>query len=728
MRVRWVVLVSLAALSGVLAAEDGLSGLPPELAGQAVPQVLTPARLQQAQVDVAASVTVIDREMIAALGVRDIPELLRLVPGMMVTRTSGHEYSVNYHGTNLRDIRRLQVLVDGMSVYQPGLARILWSDLALAVDDVERIEVTRGPDAAAYGANSFSGVINIITTHPQDSTGNMVRVAAGNRGTADGGGRVVAHTPDSDYRLSVSRKADTGHDVLRDGVSDYRDSRDVRTFSWRSEYRPSDVDRLEVLAGAADTAKEEVAETYDIFSRYEEDPLVEIKNMHLLGRWSREVSPRHAVQVQAYFQETDTRYRWRSCLDPILLSSELAALEAINQDYAVDLLGVAASGDMAVIGAYIESLPPEAQALAMATVNRYLQFAGAGYTEACGSVNLDFRESRVDLEVQDTLRLSDAFRLVSGFSYRRDSGSSESYVGGPENAELWRLFGHAEYRVLEPLMVNVGAMLEEDSISGTQFSPRLGLNWRLADQQSLRLVGSRAVRNQDIYEEYADTSITFRDLAPAWPDDGGTTRRFFLTQQAPGDLQPEEITAWEIGWFGYFPRWRAEADVRWFREEQRNLISDPANFFEFEADNDAWVNLTGIEWQLRRGFAPGSWVWASYAYIDNDNFSPRVIEGKFTARHSGSLAVAHRFAGQWAASAGWYINRYQNPIYGGGKIVGWHHAERIDLRVSRGFPLGGASLELSANLQYDPDGKPEIFIDNRYNERLYGYLGLQLTF
>lgn len=715
----WIPFALLGMCSTVMAT-DALPDLPPELAGTPVPEVLTPARLQQAQVDVAASVTVIDRAMIAAIGARDIPEILRLVPGMMVTKTSGHEWSVSYHGTNLRDIRRMQVLVDGMSVYQSGLARILWSDLALSVDDVERIEVTRGPDSAAYGANAFSAVINIITTHPQDSTGNSVRVSAGGRGTSDGAGRVVAHTADSDYRLSVSRKSDTGFDVLRDDVSAHRDSRDIRTFNWRSEYRPSDADRIEVLFGAADSLKEEVAETHGVFTRFEAEPLLETDNLHLLGRWSRELSPDHVVQLQGYTQYTGTSYNWRSCLHPILLSDELAALARIDQDYAEGLLG--AADPMAYIAGLPESARPAATAVAM-------RFAAVGPTaEACGNVDLDFRESRLDIEVQDTLRVNDDLRVVSGLSYRRDSGSSESYIGGAESTEMWRLFAHGEYRVLPRLLLNAGATLEEDSVNGTQFSPRIGLNWLLAEQQSLRLVGSRAIRTQDIYEEYAKTSITFRGLAPAWPDDGGTTRRFFLTQQSPGNLEPERITATEIGYFGFFPAWRAQADVRAFREELRNLISDPANFFEFEVDNDARVNLTGIEGQVRWNFVPGSWAWASYAYIDNDNVSPRFIEGKFTARHSGSVAVAHRFAGQWAGSAMWTVNRYQNPIGINSGSVSWHHSERLDLRLSHDIPLGNATMQLSANAQYDPDDNPEIFVDNRYRERLYGYFGMQLTF
>lgn len=708
-----------------LAAGDPVPDLPADLAGLSIPQVLTPARLQQAQVDVAASVTIIDRDMIRSLGPRDIPELLRLVPGMMVTSTSGHEFSVNYHGTNLRDIRRLQVLIDGMSMYQPGLARVLWSDMPVSIDDIERIEVTRGPDAASYGANSFSGVINIITTHPQDSTDNMLRASGGtvrafdnNRDTFDSGGRVVGHAPDSDWRLSFSTKADSGFDVDRYGAN-YRDDREIGVVNWRSEYRPTAQDRLELFGGFADTTKEEVAETYDIFTGYVEEPLVRTQNMNVQGRWTRELSPAHVLQVQAYAQETDIEHRWRSCLDPLLLSDELGALEAINQEYAFGLLDAAGDGIPAV-GAYIATLPPDAQAAAMGVVGTYLAFAGAGYTNTCGDVNLDMRENRLDLEVQDTLRIDERLRIVSGAGYRRDSGSSESYVPGGKSNEVWRLFAHGEYRVFDPLLLNLGAMLETDDISGTNLSPRGGINWRVYDQQSVRLVSSRAVRNQDIYEEYAQTSLTFRNLAPPFPN-GSTTQKFFLTQQSPGRLEPEEITSWEVGYFGYYPSLRTDVDVRWFHEKLSKLISDPANFFDFEADNSSWTELTGIEWQARHTMAPGSWAWASYAYIDNDSSHP--IERKFTARHSGSIALAHRFASRWTGSAAYFVNRYQNKV-----LTTYHHAERIDFRAAYDVPLRGATLQLSGNAQCDLDGNPEIFIDNNYEDRVYAYLGVQVTF
>lgn len=701
---------------------DELPELPVDLDAGSMPQVLTPARLAQPQIDVGASVTVLDRDMISALGARDVPELLRLVPGMSVMRASGSEFSVNYHGTNLRDIRRLQVLVDGMSVYQPALARILWSDLALSIDDIDRIEVTRGPNAAAYGANAFSGVVNIVTRHPQDTTGNMLRASGGNRDTVDGGGRLVGHGERSDWRLSFSARSDSGYDVDKTGA-EYRDDRQSRVFNWRSEYRPNGRDRLEFMAGAKNGTNEEVARDEDIFTRFEEKPLTNVRTVHLLTRWSREISAEHALQVQAYWQDSDIRPSWRACTDPILLSDELAELAAIDPDFAFGLLDVAGN-DPGNIPTYIGSLPtPEAQQAATDTVNTYLAFQGAGFTEVCGDIDPWVRESRIDVEVQDTLQVNDRLRVVSGGAFRRDRGSSETYLGDAFHNDVWRLFGHGELRLAEPLLLNAGAMLESDKITGSTISPRAALNWRILPEQSLRLVGSRAVRTQDLYEQYADTGLTFRQLSPVWLPDGSTTRDFFLTQQSPGDLEPERITAWEAGWFAHLPDWRTDIDVRWFREKLGHLVSGATNPFEFEADNNSETHLTGIEWQAKYAPSQGNWFWLTYAYIDNDSL--RNVERRFTSLHSGSVAGARRFAERWQGSAAWYVNRYLNWR----SSDGWKHFERLDLRLVHDIPLGGSrSLALSANGQYRTDDMPEILEDNLYNDRLYGWFGLTLTF
>lgn len=713
----WLVPALLAAQTTLA---SSLPELPSDLSG-GVPQVLTPARLQQAQVDVAASVTVIDREMIEALGARDIPELLRLVPGMLVTNESqaAHTFAVNYHGTNNTDIRRMQLLIDGVSMYQPALSRILWSDLPVSIDDIERIEVTRGPNAAAYGSNSFTSIVNIITTHPQDSLDNMLRVSAGNRDTLDTGGRVVGHALDADWRLSFSTREDSGFDADRYGT-EVRDDRRTGAMNLRSEFRPNDRDRLELQAGISGSRKELEEDDYGILNGYVVPPVNETEHLQVMGRWQRDISADHALQVQAYSQRTEAHNPFRACLAPILLSDELAALSAIDPDYATGLL--TASDPMAYIAA-LPTSPVNVQQLAIDVVSN--PYATDPDAETCGDVDLALRESRVDIEVQDTLRVNDRLRVVSGAGFRRDGGSSASYTGGGVSNDVWRLFAHGEYRMIDALLLNVGAMLEDDQISGTLLSPSAGINWRFREQQSLRLVSSRAYRTQDLYEEYAKTRITFDNLAPPYDDGSGeqTTRDLFLTQTAPGNLEPEEINALELGYFGYFPAARTEVDLRLFRERLSKLISDAINPFDFESDNNSRTELNGIEGQAKYRFAPRSWFWASYAYIDN--YSTHNIEKKFTARHSGSLALAHRFASRWNGSAAWYIETDQNKKPN--RPEGYAF-QRLDLRLARDFALGGSKLQLSGNTQYRYTDEPHIHDDNNYQDRLYGYLGLKLEF
>ena len=128
-----------------------------------LPIVLTAARLPQSAQDAPVATTIIDRELIEASGATEIPDLLRLVPGFLVDYDSGHIQAVSYHMLDNRFVRQQQVLIDGRSVYSPLVGGIPWTELPITIDDIERIEVIRGANAATYGSNSFLGVINIIT-------------------------------------------------------------------------------------------------------------------------------------------------------------------------------------------------------------------------------------------------------------------------------------------------------------------------------------------------------------------------------------------------------------------------------------------------------------------------------------------------------------------------------------------------------------------------------------
>ncbi|HKJ75981.1 MAG TPA: Plug domain-containing protein, partial [Gammaproteobacteria bacterium] len=133
-----------AAWSASAGADDGSGVLTEEAFTTGIPTVISATRLSQPTSDTPASVTVIDREMIEAAPVVEIADLLRFVPGFQVAHANGNLFSMGYHGIADGWPRRLQVLVDGRSVYTPMVSNVDWSNLGITMDDIERIEVIRG--------------------------------------------------------------------------------------------------------------------------------------------------------------------------------------------------------------------------------------------------------------------------------------------------------------------------------------------------------------------------------------------------------------------------------------------------------------------------------------------------------------------------------------------------------------------------------------------------------
>jgi iron complex outermembrane receptor protein len=152
----------------------------------------------------AASVFVIAAEDIRRSGITVLPELLRLAPGVQVARLSSGSWAIGIRGFNDEYSNKLLVLVDGRSVYNVFYTAAFWDTLNLAVDNIERIEVIRGPGAAMWGTNAVNGVINIITKSAKSTQGVLVAGGVGSEATSAEtvryGGEVA---PGADYRIGA---------------------------------------------------------------------------------------------------------------------------------------------------------------------------------------------------------------------------------------------------------------------------------------------------------------------------------------------------------------------------------------------------------------------------------------------------------------------------------------------------------------------------------------------
>lgn len=154
---------------------------------------------------VAAAVYVISQEEIHRSGMTNVADVLRLAPGISVARIDGSKWGVTSRGFNGRFANKLLVLVDGRSLYTPIFSGVYWDMSMPLLDNIDRIEVIRGPGAAIWGANAVSGVVNIITKSAKETTGVVVTASAGSqdRGSVQiqAGGKMGGG---SSYRTYVS--------------------------------------------------------------------------------------------------------------------------------------------------------------------------------------------------------------------------------------------------------------------------------------------------------------------------------------------------------------------------------------------------------------------------------------------------------------------------------------------------------------------------------------------
>ena len=149
-------------------------------------QVTSVSKKEQRLSNAGAAVFVIAEEDIRRSGATNIPDLLRMVPGVQVARIDANAWAISIRGFNTRYSNKVLVLIDGRSVYSPSFSGVFWDHQAVPLEDIERIEVIRGPGAAVWGANAVNGVINIITKSSQATEGGLLRAGTGTVDNASG--------------------------------------------------------------------------------------------------------------------------------------------------------------------------------------------------------------------------------------------------------------------------------------------------------------------------------------------------------------------------------------------------------------------------------------------------------------------------------------------------------------------------------------------------------------
>lgn len=193
-----------------------------------------PQRVSQS----AAAVHVITSEDIRRSGATSIPDLLRNVPGLNVGQVDANKWAISARGFNGLFSNKLLVLIDGRSVYTPMFSGVFWDVQDTFLDDIERIEVVRGPGGSLWGANAVNGVINIITKDTKDTTGTLVRGIHGTEERFNVAGRYgQAIDKNSNLRLFAKNFSRDGG-VLADGT-DAPDDWSMQRGGFRYDRKPA---------------------------------------------------------------------------------------------------------------------------------------------------------------------------------------------------------------------------------------------------------------------------------------------------------------------------------------------------------------------------------------------------------------------------------------------------------------------------------------------------------
>jgi iron complex outermembrane receptor protein len=265
-------------------------------------QVTSVSKKEQKLSKTGAAIFVITQEDIRRSGATNIPDLLRLAPGVDVARIDANRWAISIRGFSDQHADKVLVLIDGRSVYSPSFSGVFWDMVDVPLEDIERIEVIRGPGGTVWGANAVNGVINIITTSAEASQGGLISAGTGSEDHADTlvqyGGKIGQN---GDYRV-FGKFFDIGNSVFPSG-QEAADGWLAGHAGFRSDWNLSQRDSLTVQGDFLRTDESQTITT--LFSNAL--PLMETFNDpvtvtagNVLARWTHTLANGSQMSLQVY--------------------------------------------------------------------------------------------------------------------------------------------------------------------------------------------------------------------------------------------------------------------------------------------------------------------------------------------------------------------------------------------------------------------------------------------
>jgi len=266
-------------------------------------EVTLVSRAPQRLTETAAAVFVITGDELRRSGLNSIPEALRLVPGLQVGVIDANKWIVTSRGFAGLFSNKLLVLIDGRSVYTPLFSGVFWESQDVFLEDVERIEVIRGPGGTLWGANAVNGIINVVTRNAVETRGTMLQLGAGMEERSTANVRHGGVSADGRLAYRVWGKAFQRDDSAPAGALAVDDSWHMLRSGFRVDYRMSETDALMV---SADANAGDVGQSLT-YTRSPPPPIREtvydrpdVSGANLLSRWTHQFAGGSELDAQLY--------------------------------------------------------------------------------------------------------------------------------------------------------------------------------------------------------------------------------------------------------------------------------------------------------------------------------------------------------------------------------------------------------------------------------------------
>ena len=262
--------------------------------------VTSVSKHEQRLSDTAAAIYVVTQEDIRRAGVFNIPDALRMVPGLDVARVASNKWAISSRGFNGTLSNKLLVMIDGRSVYTPVFSGVYWDDQSTLIEDIDRIEVIRGPGASLWGANAVDGIINVITKRADETQGNLVSAL----GTPTGGrveGRQGGKVGSTGYYRVYAQSTSAGATKNQYDASNNDEWYRLRSgFRYDNKYSFSDnlTVQGDIYGGEQKAENTRTMFTPPYSERVNSDD--DSYGGNLLARWNHTIAPGSQTSVQTY--------------------------------------------------------------------------------------------------------------------------------------------------------------------------------------------------------------------------------------------------------------------------------------------------------------------------------------------------------------------------------------------------------------------------------------------